>query len=89
MVGGKCRPKTRANNERKRCALFKKAGVLNAAGRKGRNRNAFTGKLRGRALAPGPYKATAVATDSAKGRSTPTWVSFKIIATRTDGRRGP
>jgi hypothetical protein len=59
---------------------FRGLGSVTAKGRSGRNRTAFGGRLRGRRLKPGAYRATAVATDSAGGRSKPRRVGFKVVA---------
>jgi 6-phosphogluconolactonase (cycloisomerase 2 family) len=79
-VGGKCRPSTPANRKRKKCTRFKQVGRIRAAGKRGKNRTGFSGKLKGKNLQPGRYRATAVATDSAGGKSTPRRVSFQIVA---------
>jgi 6-phosphogluconolactonase (cycloisomerase 2 family) len=78
-VRGRCRPATRRNRGRPRCALFKRVGRLAATGKAGRNRTRFSGKLRGRRLPPGRYRATAVARDAAGGRSAPRSVRFRIV----------
>jgi PKD repeat protein len=78
-VGGRCRPATRKNKTRKRCVLYRPAGRLVAAGRQGTNRKRFAGKLRGRTLRPGSYRATAIATDSAGGKSARKTVRFRIV----------
>jgi PKD repeat protein len=78
-VGGRCRPATRRNRARKRCVLYRRAGRLVAAGKQGRNRTRFAGKLRGRTLRPGSYRATAIATDSAGGKSARRTVRFRIF----------
>jgi 6-phosphogluconolactonase (cycloisomerase 2 family) len=81
-VGGTCRPLTRRNSRRKRCVLFRRAGRLAAAAKQGANRTRFNGRLRGRRLRPGPYRATAVATDSAGGKSARSSVRFRIVRPR-------
>ena len=78
-VGRKCRVTTRANRGRKKCVLYKRAGALSTAGKQGRNRTKFSGKLRGRKLEPGRYRATSVATDPPGGKSKPRSVSFRIV----------
>jgi hypothetical protein len=79
-VGRKCRPSTRKNRKRRKCTRFRKVGRIRAAGKRGKNRTRFNGKLKGRNLQPGRYRATAVATDSAGGKSAPRRVSFQIVA---------
>jgi hypothetical protein len=55
-------------------------GVMRRAGVVGRNRVPFTGRLRGRALAPGRYRLTVRARDAAGLRSAPVRVRFRIKA---------
>jgi phage protein D len=47
--------------------------------RAGRNRVGFTGRVRGRALRPGRYRATVQAIDAAGNRSTPRSVDFVVV----------
>jgi YVTN family beta-propeller protein len=77
--GKKCSKKTKKNRSKKKCTLFKGAGSLSAAGKAGKNKTRFSGKVKSKKLKPGAYRATAVATDSAKGRSAAKTVSFKIV----------
>lgn len=79
LVGGKCRPRTSANAARKKCPLFKKLGSREQAGKAGANQLPWNGKLHGRPLPPGPYRATAVATDAAGGRSLPKRATFRVL----------
>jgi 6-phosphogluconolactonase (cycloisomerase 2 family) len=79
-VGGRCRPSTPKNRKRKKCTRFNKLGSIRAAGKKGRNRTRFSGKLKGKKLPPGRHCAVAIATDLAGGKSTPRRVSFRIVA---------
>jgi hypothetical protein len=53
-------------------------GRFSVAGRRGLNRLRFSGRVRGRALAPGPYVLRAVAVDRAGRRSAPSAVRFRI-----------
>ena len=78
-VGSRCRATTRANRSRKKCVLFKRVGAFATAGKQGRNRTKFSGKLRGRRLRPAPYRATSVATDASGGKSKARSVSFRIV----------
>ena len=77
-VGGRCRAKTKANARRRACALYRTKGRLKHRGRKGRNAKKFNGRLRKRALAPGRYRAVAVAVNSGFKSSTRT-VSFRVV----------
>ena len=65
---------------RKKGRRFKRVGALRAPGRRGGNRKRFSGKLKGRRLKQGAYRATAVATDSSGGRSRPRSVRFRIAS---------
>ncbi len=57
-VGGKCRKRTSANAARKRCDLRLK-GSFKHQGAAGPNSFVFTGRLKGRKLAPGRYNLVA------------------------------
>jgi hypothetical protein len=81
-VGGKCRAPTRRNRRRKPCILFKRVGRIGADAKAGRNRTKFSGKVRGRRLRRGRFRAVAVAKDSAGGRSTSRTVAFRIVRAR-------
>lgn len=84
-VGGRCRPATRKNRARKRCVLYRRAGRVVAAGNQGANRTRFSGKLRGRRLRQGAYRTTAVATDTAGGKSASRSVRFRIVRPKRAG----
>jgi PKD repeat protein len=72
--------KVRFKIERRKGKRFKKAGPpLNAKGKAGKNKLKFSGRLKGKALKPGSYRVTAVATDSSGGRSAPRSVSFHVV----------
>ena len=77
-VGGKCKKKTKGNARRAKCTLFRRLGSRPAQGKAGANVLAFNGKLKGKPLRPGGYRLTAVATDSAQGRSVAATAAFKI-----------
>jgi trimeric autotransporter adhesin len=53
--------------------------TLTFTGRAGANADAFSGRVGGRALAPGSYKASLVATDRAGNASKPVTTTFKIV----------
>jgi 6-phosphogluconolactonase (cycloisomerase 2 family) len=78
-VAGSCRPLTRRNRTRRKCVLFRRVGRITADAKQGKNRGRFSGKLRGRRLRPGRYRATAIATDAAGGQSAPRRVAFRIV----------
>jgi 6-phosphogluconolactonase (cycloisomerase 2 family) len=80
LVGKKCKPRTSKNAGRKKCPIFKRVGSRSQAAKAGADKLKWNGKLKGKPLSPGPYRATAVATDSAGGRSEPQTVGFRILA---------
>jgi DNA-binding beta-propeller fold protein YncE len=76
-VGRTCKKQTRKNRKKRSCTMFVTVGKLTASGAAGRNTLAFSGKLGGRKLAPGIYRATAVATNSG-GASKPVAAQFVV-----------
>lgn len=75
-VGKKCKKPTPGNAAKKKCSRFVKRGSpIKQKGRPGWNVLAFKGKP----LAPGGYRISAVATDSARGRSAPKRAAFRIL----------
>jgi hypothetical protein len=78
-VGGKCVSRTRANRARPRCTRFVTKGTIAFAARAGANSRAFSGKLRGRALPAGVYRATIVVTDAAGNRSAARTATLRIV----------
>jgi hypothetical protein len=75
-VGGKCRKRTRANAARKRCDLRLKGGFKHQ-GTAGANSFVFTGRLKGRKLAPGRYNLVAKPAGAGAKASR---AKFKIVA---------
>lgn len=64
----------------KRCSFrFKLLGSRSQAAKAGANKLKWNGKLKGKPLRPGAYRATVVATDQVGGRSTPKTVGFRIL----------
>lgn len=78
-VGKACKPKTRKNRKRRKCVRLVRVGSFSRSAKAGLNRTKFTGRIRGRKLKPGGYRVTAVARDSAGGKSRPRSASFKIV----------
>jgi hypothetical protein len=60
-VGRRCVRPTRANRARRRCTRLRVVGVLAITSGQGRTRRRFSGRVRGRKLAPGPYRAALTA----------------------------
>ncbi len=79
-VGGRCVRTTRANRTRRACQRFVLLpGSFRQASTAGLNAFRFTGRLAGRALAPGGYRLVAVAADTAGNRSKPQRRLFQIV----------
>ncbi len=55
-VNGRCVRPTRRNRDRPRCKRFIRKGSISDQGEAGANRLRFSGRLRGKALAPGRYR---------------------------------
>ena len=76
-VGSACKKQTRKNRKKRACTLFAPVGKLTQAGAAGKNSLRFGGKLGGRKLKPGIYRATAVAT-AAGLKSSPVTTKFTV-----------
>jgi PKD repeat protein len=77
--GKRCVKATRANRKHKRCTQLISVGTLTRAGKSGRSTIAFSGRLGSKALAPGRYRLSTVATDAAKNASKATAARFVIV----------
>jgi len=80
LVGRKCKPRTAKNADKKTCPLFKGVGSRSQKAKAGANKLKWNGRLKGKPLPPGSYRATVVATDKAGGRSAPKTVGFRILS---------
>jgi PKD domain-containing protein/lactonase family protein with 7-bladed beta-propeller len=80
LVGKKCKPLKPGNAKHKKCPLFSKLGSRPQQARPGRNALKWNGKLKGKPLPPGAYRANVVATDAAAGRSAAKTVGFRIVS---------
>ena len=78
-VGKMCKKPTAGNASKMKCNRYVKLGSRSKSGKAGWNEIAFGGKLKGKPLAPGGYRVTAVATDSEKGRSAPKSAAFRVL----------
>ncbi|HET7049467.1 MAG TPA: hypothetical protein VFI54_14485 [Solirubrobacteraceae bacterium] len=76
--GKRCVKPTKRVAHNKRCTLIVKAGVLTRHGKPAGNRVAFSGRVGRKALKPGSYVATFVATTGGKP-SAPKVLRFKIV----------
>lgn len=77
---GRCvQRKPKAPKGGKRCAQFKLLGSRSQAAKAGANKLKWNGKLKGKPLPAGSYRATVIATDQAGGQSAPKTVGFRIL----------
>jgi hypothetical protein len=76
LARGKCKKPKRSNRNKKRCDLT--AHRLFRAGRAGKNRVPYTGRVKGKALRPGRYRAVFTATGEG-GKSKSASVAFRIL----------
>ncbi|HEV2813660.1 MAG TPA: hypothetical protein VGW10_10440, partial [Solirubrobacteraceae bacterium] len=70
---------TRANRRRPRCTRLKRVGLLSRQSPAGASRVRFTGRVRGKALRPRPYRMLVRATDAAGNRSRSRTLRFRIV----------
>jgi hypothetical protein len=75
---GRCVKPTHKLRRKPRCTRHIATGALKATGVLGANRLAFDGKLGGKRLTPGKYRATLVATDVAGNRSKAARTTFSV-----------
>jgi hypothetical protein len=74
-VGKSCKPRRKANATKKKCDLVEHK--LWRSGKKGANKVPYTGKVKGKVLKPGKYKAVFTATGPGGSRSAS--VSFTFV----------
>jgi hypothetical protein len=77
-VKGRCRRATRRLRHRPRCTRYVRKVTLKRTGHAGLNKVRFTGRVHGRALRPGRYRATFRASNSA-GKSKRGRLRFRIV----------
>ena len=75
---GQCRRPSRRLRSHRRCIRHVGVGNFSAAGKRGRNRKRFSGRLNGRRLRAGSYRAVVVASSATGSRSRAKRVRFKI-----------
>jgi hypothetical protein len=78
-VGSRCVAPTPRNEDRPRCTRRRRAGRVTARGTNGRNVITLRGIVRGRRLAPGRYRLTIRARDSAGQRSSPVVLTVTVV----------
>jgi FG-GAP repeat len=79
-VAAACQPTRRTNRAKPRCTRYITIGSFSVQARGGSNSIPFTGVLAAKRLAPGSYKLTATATDSAHNTSQPRTAKLTITA---------
>jgi extracellular elastinolytic metalloproteinase len=79
-VGKRCRPPKRSLRKRPRCTRYSRVGTLVRKNLlAGTQRVRFRGRFHSRALKPGSYRATIVATDPGGKRSRAARVTFRVV----------
>jgi hypothetical protein len=77
-VEGRCVRRTRRNRARPSCTRYASVGTVRADGRQGANELRFSGRLNGRNLSPGTYRASLTATDAAGNASNVSRATFTV-----------
>ena len=77
-VGGKCRPPTRANRNRRRCTRFRRIGSFTKQRPAGQTKQPLPSKVGGKKLGAGSFRATLAATDASNNRSARKSFSFRL-----------
>jgi hypothetical protein len=75
----KCVKPTKKNRKAKRCTRYKRVTTLRATRKAGKQSTAFTGRVKGKALKPGKYRARLRATDSQGAKSKERRLAFHIV----------
>jgi hypothetical protein len=78
-VGKRCVKPTRRNRAARRCTRYVSRRGFNKPSKAGTNRYGFSGRLRGKKLAPGAYRMRAVAVDAEGHKSAPKYAPFRIL----------
>jgi streptogramin lyase len=78
-AGRACVAPGKAKPGAKRCIRFVTKGSMKLTGAAGSNKSKFTGKLNGKALSPGGYRATLSARDGAGNASVAATANFTIL----------
>jgi hypothetical protein len=77
-LNGVCKAPTRKLRHKPRCTRTIKIATLSRTGHAGSNKVAFSGRISGRALRPGNYRAVFIASNAA-GPSSPKTIAFTIV----------
>lgn len=78
-AGKKCVAPGKAKPSAAKCTRYVNKGTLSLNGKQGSNMAPFSGKLKGKALPPGPYRAILIARDGAGNASQPRTAAFTIV----------
>jgi Domain of unknown function (DUF4394) len=78
-VGRSCLTATRARRGRRKCTRYVAVGSISASRSAGRGTLKFSGRIGGRALTPGSYRASLTAKDAIGQRSPVRTVSFRVV----------
>jgi hypothetical protein len=78
-VGRSCLAATQARRNRRKCTRYVAVGSISVSAVVGRNSVKFSGRLKGRALASGVYRASLTARDAIEQRSRVRTVSFRVV----------
>ncbi len=78
-IGKICKPPPARGKPGTKCIAYKRIGSRTQKAKAGKNRLKWNGRLKGKPLSPGSYRATVIATDKAGGRSAPKTVGFRIL----------
>jgi hypothetical protein len=77
-VNGICKPPSHKLRHRPRCTRTIKIATLSRTGRAGNDKVTFSGRISGKALGPGNYRAVFTTTNAA-GPSSPKTIAFTIV----------
>jgi hypothetical protein len=75
----RCVKPTRRNTHARKCKRYRRAGKLSEQEQAGSQSMHFSGRLRGRPLRPGRYRARIVAVDSLGARSSEPRLAFRVV----------
>lgn len=78
-VGRTCRRPTRGNRSRRKCTRYVRSGVLESQKTAGRQTTKFRGRLSGRPLRLGRYRARITATDAQGARSVTRRLNLRVV----------
>lgn len=78
-VGRRCVKPTRRTRGRRRCTRHVRFGRFARAGTRGANTVRYSGRIGRRAMRPGRYRATLVATDAARNRSRVRRLGLRVV----------